>query len=169
MTAGGTRGGTWFERNGWTIFSGISLIISVFGLGDVIGGGSTFASGEKVLFHRMSGTTWDALQAAQPGAAHMIDYQARAGGAGLMLLGVFSLAICVTALRRGEGWAWYAMCVWPFGFALIMAVLWGAAGPGGRYPGPDHLRFNLDRDLGPDIGTVSSPLPQQVAQPRAIS
>ena len=136
MTAGGTGDGTWFERNGWTIFSGISLIIALFGLGDVMGGGSTFASGEKVLFHRMSGTTWEALQAAQPGAAHMIDYQVRAGGAGLLLLGVVSLAICVTALRRGERWAWYAMCVWPFGFALIMAVLWGAAGLGNGIPVP---------------------------------
>ena len=136
MTAGGTRGGTWFERNGWTIFSGISLIIAFFGLGDVIGGGSTFASGEKVLFHRMSGTTWDALQAAQPGAAHMIDYQVRAGGAWLFMLGIMSFAICVTALRHGERWSWYAMWVWPLGFALIMAVLWSAAGPGDGIPVP---------------------------------
>ena len=67
MTAEDTRRGTWFERNGWTIFTGISLVIALFGLGDVIGGGSTFASGEVVLFNRMTGTTWDALRAAQPG------------------------------------------------------------------------------------------------------
>ncbi len=136
MTAGETRRLTWFERNGWRIFSGISLVIAVFGLGDVIGGAVTFASGEQVLFNRMTGTTWDALQAAQPGAARMIDYQVRAGGAGLLLVGVFSLAICMTALRRGERWAWYAMCAWPLGIALIVAVLWGSAGPGNGIPVP---------------------------------
>jgi hypothetical protein len=132
----GDNRGTWFERKGWTIFSGISLVTAVFGLGDVIGGGSTFASGEVVLFNRMTGTTWDALQAADPGAAKLIDYQVRAGGAGLLLLGVLSLAICMTALRRGERWAWYAMCAWPLGMALIVAVLWGAAGPGNGIPVP---------------------------------
>jgi hypothetical protein len=84
----------------------------------------------------LTGTTWDALQTADAGAAHMIDYQVRAGGAGLLMLGSFSLAICVTALRRGERCAWYAMCAWPLGVALIVAVLWGATGPGEGIPVP---------------------------------
>ena len=137
MTAAGARRETWFERNGWTIFTGISLITALFGAGDIISGGSTFALGEGVLFNRLTGTTWDALQAADAGAAHMIDYQVRAGGAGLLILGVFSLAICVTALRRGERWAWYAMWVWPIGVAMILAVLWSAIpGPGEGIPVP---------------------------------
>jgi hypothetical protein len=126
MTAEDTRRETWFERNFWTIFTGISLVTALFGLGDMISGGSTFALGEGVLFNRLTGTTWDALQAADPGAARLIDYQVRAGGAGLVLLGLFSLAICLTVLRRGERWAWSAMWVWPFGVALIVAVLWSA-------------------------------------------
>jgi hypothetical protein len=43
MTAEDTRRETWFERNGWTIFTAISLITALFGLGDMISGGSTFA------------------------------------------------------------------------------------------------------------------------------
>jgi hypothetical protein len=137
MTAEDTRRETWFQRNGWTIFTGISLITALFGLGDMISGGSTFALGEGVLFNRLTGTTWDALQAADPGAANLIDYQVRAGGAGLLILGIFSLAIGVTALRRGERWAWYAMWVWPVGVALIVAVLWSATqGPGNGIPVP---------------------------------
>jgi hypothetical protein len=137
MTAEETRRETWFERNGWTIFTGISLVSALFGLGDVISGGSTFALGETVMFNRLTGTTWDALQAADPGAANVIDYQVRASGAGLLLLGIFSLAICVTALRQGERWAWYAMWVWPLGVALIVAVLWSATrGPGEGIPVP---------------------------------
>jgi hypothetical protein len=136
MTAQGTRRETWFERNGWTIFTGISLITAVFGLGDIISGGSTFALGETVMFNRLTGTTWDALQAADPGAANAIDYQVRAGGVWLLIIGVLSLAICLTALRRGERWAWYAMWVWPLGVALIVAVLWSATGPGEGVPIP---------------------------------
>lgn len=127
---------TWFERNGWTIFTGISLITVLFGLGDMISGGSTFALGEEVLFNRLTGTTWDALQAADAGAANLIDYQVRASGVWLLMLGIFSLAICVTALRRGQRWAWYAMWVWPIGVALIVALLWSATGPGEGIPIP---------------------------------
>lgn len=49
-------------------FGGISLVTLLFGLGDMISGGSTFAWGETVMFNRLTGTTWDALQAADPGA-----------------------------------------------------------------------------------------------------
>jgi hypothetical protein len=135
--AAGRRRETWFERNGWTIFTGISLVTVIFGLGDIIGGGSTFALGETVMFNRLTGTTWDALRAADPGAANMIDYGVRAGGAWLLMLGILSLAICVTALRRGERWAWFAMWAWPLGVALIVAVLWSATqGPGEGIPIP---------------------------------
>src|SRR4029078_2542050 len=62
MTAEDTRRATWLKRNGWTLFTAISLIVALFGLGDVMAGGSTFASGEAVLFNRMTGTTWDDLR-----------------------------------------------------------------------------------------------------------
>ena len=137
VTAEDTRRGTWFERNGWTIFTGISLVTVLFGLGDMISGGSTFAFGETVMFNRLTGTTWDALQAADPGAANLIDYQVRASGVWLLLIGILSLGICVTALRQGERWAWYAMWVWPLGVAVIVAVLWSAMqGPGDGIPIP---------------------------------
>jgi hypothetical protein len=128
---------TWFERNGWTIFTGISLVTAVFGLSDMVAGGSTFGMGEGVMFNRLSGTTWDALQAANPGAATLIDYQVRASGAWLLLVGIFSLAICVTTLRRGKRSAWFAMWVWPLGVALVVAMLWSATrGPGEGIPVP---------------------------------
>jgi hypothetical protein len=132
-----TRRETWFERNGWTIFTGISLVTALFGLGDMISGGSSFALGETVMFNRLTGTTWDALQAADPGAANLIDYQVRASGAWLLLLGIFSLTISATALRRGERWAWYEMWAWPLGVALVVAVLWSATrGHGEGIPVP---------------------------------
>jgi hypothetical protein len=137
MAAEGTRRDTWFERNAWTVFTTISLVAVVFGLGDILMGGSTFASGEGILFNRLTGTTWDALHAADKGAANLIDYQVRASGAYISLFGILSLAISITALRHGERWAWYAMWVWPLGVALIVAVLWSATqGPGNGIPVP---------------------------------
>jgi hypothetical protein len=136
VTTQGSRRQTWFERNAWKVFTGISLVATVFGLGDIIIGGSTFASGEGILFNRLTGTTWDALQAADKGAANLIDYQVRASGAYISLFGILSLAISVTALRQSERWAWYAMWVWPLGIALIVAVLWSATRPGQGIPVP---------------------------------
>jgi FtsH-binding integral membrane protein len=61
----------------------------------------------------------------------------RVGGAGLLITGVLSLAICVTALRRGERWAWYAMWVWPLGIVAIILVLASAMRePGTEIPVP---------------------------------
>lgn len=37
-------------------------------------------------------------------------------------MGLFGLAIAVTAFRRGERWAWIAMLVWPVFFAVHVAV-----------------------------------------------
>jgi len=137
MAARETRRETWFERNAWKVFAGISLVAAVFGAGDIFSGGSTFELGEAVMFNRLTGTTWDDLQAAYPGAANMIDYQVRGGGAYILMLGVLSLAICVTALRRRERWAWYAMWVWPLGVAFIVALLASAVqGPGSGTPIP---------------------------------
>jgi hypothetical protein len=64
MAAEDTRADSWFERNAWTVFAGISVVLVLFGLGDMISGGSTYELGETVLFNRLTGTTWGDLQAA---------------------------------------------------------------------------------------------------------
>jgi hypothetical protein len=126
-----------FERNAWAIFTGLSLVIVAFGLGDIVSGGSAYESGEAVLFDSLTGTTWSALRADDPGAANLIDYLVRAGGAELLVIGLLSLAICLTGLRRGERWAWLAMWVWPLWVALVIPLLLGAARtPGAGVPVP---------------------------------
>jgi hypothetical protein len=126
-----------FERNAWAIFTGISLVVVAFGVGDIISGGSTYESGEAVLFDSLTGTTWTALRADDPGAANLIDYLVRAGGGQLLVVGLLSLVICLTGLRRGERWAWLAMWVWPLLAALVIPLLLGAARtPGAGVPVP---------------------------------
>jgi hypothetical protein len=86
-------------------------------------GGSTFASGESVLFAGMTGTAWGDLQVADPGAARLIDYQVRSGGVQLTLVGLLSLSVTLFGLRRGQRWAWLAMWLWPLWFASIVITL----------------------------------------------
>jgi hypothetical protein len=74
---------------------------------------------------------------AHPGAANLIDYQVRVGGAGLLISGLLTLAICLTAFRRGERWAWFAMWAWPLGIAAIMVLVAGSMRePGTEIPVP---------------------------------
>jgi hypothetical protein len=113
-----------FEHNAWKIFAALSVILIVFGIGDVAAGGATYAAGEAVLFNSLTGTTWDELRVADPGAAKLIDSQVRSGGALLLVVGSLSLAVCVTALRRGEPWAWRTMWIWPLWFVLFYVLIW---------------------------------------------
>jgi hypothetical protein len=137
MTSDDARGRPFFERYAWAIFTGLSVVIVVFGLGDIASGGSTYESGEAVLFNSLTGTTWSDLRAADPGAANLVDYLVRAGGVYLLLVGLLSLAISVTALKQGERWAWLAMWVWPLSVALVIPLLLGAARtPGAGVPVP---------------------------------
>lgn len=115
---------TFFERRGWTVFAGLSLILIMFGAGDVIEGGATYNGGEVVLFKSMTGTTWDALRSADPGAAKLIESQVRGTGALLLVFGLLSLLVSVNALRRGQRWAWWAMWTWPLWFVLNYVLLW---------------------------------------------
>jgi hypothetical protein len=39
------------------------------------------------------------------------------------MIGLLSLSTTLTALRRGDRWAWYTMWVWPLGIVLIEAQL----------------------------------------------
>ena len=112
------------ERHAWKVFTVLGGIVVLFGAGDIASGGASLQSGEAVLFNSMTGTTWDELQAANPGAAKLIDYLWRAQGAALVVVGVLTVAISLAALRRGDRWAWYAMWVFPLWVALVYLVFW---------------------------------------------
>ena len=76
--------------------------------------------------------SWQELGTSSPNAASVIDYLVRAGGAHLLVLGLLSLAVSLTGLRRGERWAWYAMWLWPLWLVSILLLLLGAY----KQPGP---------------------------------
>ncbi len=129
--------GTFFQRNGWIVFFIIGLIIALFGLGDMVTGGATFAGGEAPTVLQISGLTWQQLSSASPNAAAMIDYLVRAGGAHLFVLGLLSILVAATAFRRGERWAWVAMWLWPLWMGLVVLLLLSATKqPGAGVPPP---------------------------------
>jgi hypothetical protein len=124
-------------RAAWAFFVAMAVLFLLFGLGDIVQGGSNFITGEAVLFHAFSGTTWAELKRADPGAARLIDYLVRIGGMGLVVTSLFTLAIAATALRRGERWAWLAMWVWPAFFATYIALVYSLERvPGSGTPVP---------------------------------
>jgi hypothetical protein len=115
--------GTFIERNDWKVWAGISLIVVLFGVGDIQIGGATFEVGETVMFEGVTGMTWGELMAADPAAARFIDGQVRGGGAQLLLIGLLTLAITMFGLRRGQRWAWLTMWLWPAWLALVLIML----------------------------------------------
>jgi hypothetical protein len=101
------------ERHGWKLLLGLSSIVTMFGVGDAIKGGSTLQNDEAVLMQGVTGTTWQELRADHPRIANLIDTQIRAHAVSLLVLGLLSATVSLTGLRRGERWAWYAMWIWP--------------------------------------------------------
>lgn len=129
--------GSLAERYGWVVLAVLSAIIALFGLTDMMSGGATFQSGEQVMMESIGGTTWQALQADRPRVANLIDYQVRAGGSSLLVMGLVNLAVVWKAFRHGERWAWYTQWVWPLWTGLAVLLLWGAdRQPPGSLPVP---------------------------------
>lgn len=121
-----------YQKYAWVILFVLGLIIALFGLGDIPMGGSSFESGEGPTLQGITGLTWQELRAESPHAAAMLDYLVRAGGANLLVLGLFGMAVSWTGFRRGERWAWYAMWLWPVWFALVVLLLMSVY----KLPGP---------------------------------
>jgi len=111
------------DRNDWTVFALLSVIVVLFGVGDIAMGGSAYADGESALFSGITGATWDELKAADPAVARLIDGHVRSGGTHLLFIGLLSLAVSVFGLRRRQRWAWLTMWRWPLYLVLGVTTL----------------------------------------------
>jgi len=132
-----TADGTFFVRHAWKILLGVIVLIGFFGVGDMFGGASDLQNGEKVYMTGVTGMTWNQLQAASPTVARLIDTIFRTSGASLAALALLSLSICLTAFRKGERWAWFAL--WALPLWMLLTVIFIAAvekQPGAGTPVP---------------------------------
>lgn len=100
---------TFFERHSWKVFLLISIIVGLFGIGDIIQG----MSADPAIATSITGVAWEELQISSPKIANLIDLQVRSGGGQLVMLSILSTAICLAGYRRGEQWAWYTFWAWP--------------------------------------------------------
>jgi hypothetical protein len=126
------------ERYDWVVWVVVASLGVMMGVYDMLTGGPTYASGEAVLFEGITGMTWDQLQAAEPGAARLIDYQVRSAGGWIVFSGLLTIGIAVLGLRRGQRWAWLMMwLVGPLSIALSLSVLLSTEKvPGAGVPTP---------------------------------
>ena len=122
--------GTLVERYAWIVLLGVSIILGLFGVGDMLGGAADLQNGETVLMHSLTGMSWNELQAASPGAANLIDQKFRSDGASLTTLALLSSVICLMGFRRRERWAWVALWAVPAWMALTVFFVSSAV----RYP-----------------------------------
>jgi hypothetical protein len=62
-------------------------------------------------YEGFSGSSWSELVAASPMTAKYIELLFRMYGVFNVVFGVLAIAITITAFRRGETWAWWALLV----------------------------------------------------------
>jgi len=105
----------WLERNGWWVLVALAAVSFIFGLGDLVGGAPDNALA-------VTGQTNDQLARDSSLAYLLVQDQVRAGGLGLMLIGLLLGAIVLFGFRNGQRWAWWATWAFP-AFAASAAVL----------------------------------------------
>ena len=64
-----------FERHAWKVLLGVSIVIGLFGVLDMIGGASDLQNGETVLMHSLTGMSWNEFKAASPAAGNLVDWK----------------------------------------------------------------------------------------------
>jgi hypothetical protein len=83
-------------------------------------------------YEGFTGRSWQELMATAPTAAGFMGVLFRVYGAYVVAFGLLAIAVAVTAFRRGDAWAWWALLVGnTLAFLSAMTYDWtvGAIGP----------------------------------------
>jgi hypothetical protein len=128
----------WLRRHAWQPLLGMTALIAIIGLKPVTDG----IHEDATVPLAFTGMTADQLQADNPDSFRLIDVQARFSGLDLIVIGLLLSAILVTAFRRNERWAWWAMWLLPLWGAAVAATIVrtglvdGQAPPSPMFTGP---------------------------------
>jgi hypothetical protein len=122
------------RRRAWWYLVAFSVVIGLFGVGDVIAG-ITVDPGITV---GLSGLTLTELQAESPAGYRLYDFASRAQGLVLVIVGVLLTVILLIPYRSGMRWAWYAMWTLP-AWAFGVLGLYLAFGVDPRQPLPPPM------------------------------
>jgi hypothetical protein len=109
----------------WTLILIVGLGYIAWGAGAAAWPDHLLGPGGKAIlpagYEGYSGGSWAALTSASPLAAGYMTVLYRMYGVYNVLFGLLSSAITVTAFRRGEDWAWWALLVGDT-IALLSAI-----------------------------------------------
>lgn len=106
------------DRYSWILLLVVGLASLAIGVGDFVLG----QAGDTEMVVAVTGMTWSELTASYPSAANLVDLLARVLGAWLTGFSLFAIAVSVTAYRRGERWAWFAMWSLPLAMTLVFVA-----------------------------------------------
>lgn len=127
------------SRRAWWYLVALSVLIGLFGIGDVIGGVWV----DPGITLGLSGLTPEQLQADSPIAFRVYDFVTRTQGVALVVIGVLATALLLIPYRDGRPWAWWTAWSLP---------AWTAAGFG------LYAMFGLAPGTPPPPPVVSGPV-----------
>lgn len=103
------------RRAAWILLLIVAVGYLAWGAGAAIAPDHLLGPGGKAIlpagYEGYSGDSWTALVGGSPSSAGYMAVLYRMYGIYNVLFGLMSGAICVTAFRRGERWAWWALLV----------------------------------------------------------
>lgn len=109
------------QRNAWRWLLVPTVIITLFGVGDVIRG----LDADPAIVEGLTGRTIADLETASPEAIKALDALTRASGLTLAWFGVALTAIVGFAYRRWERWAWFTtwlLPVWALSISIFLLI-----------------------------------------------
>jgi hypothetical protein len=113
------------RRRAWWVLFGISIVIALLAVGDIVVGAAFEPEGPLAV----GGRTLEDIAAASPEASRVLDFRARLGGVDLLALGLLLAIVTWFPYRAGQRWSWGAMWVLP-GWAasfVVVPLLYGLA------------------------------------------
>lgn len=123
----------WLQRHSWWGLVAMSVLVGLFGLGDLLNG----FEWEPSIPLGYVGMTPQELRAASPPAYRLLDHGVRSGGVDLLVIGALLTAILLFAFRRSQRWAWWAAWALPaWATAATLVNLAFGVAPGQAPPPP---------------------------------
>lgn len=141
------------RRRSWLILAAMSVLVALFGLGDLIVG-VTF---DPAIALGLTGLSLAELQAESTAGYRLVDFGARSGGISLIVIGTLLTAIVVIPFQEGRRWAWWAMWAlpaWATGAFILIAAFGVAAG---QAPPPPMVSGPIFAALAAAILLVNAP------------
>ena len=105
-----------YEKYAWILLFAIGVIFLVSAVP------ATLGIPDPATVERIAGMTVNELKVSNPGFYNLYIYYFRFGGLSDIGFAFFITAISVTAYRKGEKWAWYALWVLPAYFIASAAI-----------------------------------------------